>query len=301
MRLTQIRDFIAVVECGSVRGAARKLGVAQPTISKSVRALESELHVQLLGRNSRGIVPTPAGRAFFAHARAAHSELRKAEEEVAQFDGSAANVVALGIGPAGVSPILPAAIARFREQFPRARIRIVEGLAHQLLPFVRDETLDFIIGLRQITPLDPALKFRPLYRSDLVIAARKRHPLSDARSLADLASAEWLTTATLGLPGAPFERLFAGNGLTPPNPVIQCASYNAAATLLARSDMLGLIQRRVLKEPAWRERLQEISVTQPIPSVTAGMFTRADSPLTRAAAALAKAVITSARALTRPD
>jgi LysR family transcriptional regulator, regulator of abg operon len=301
VRLTQIRDFIAVVECASVRGAARKLGVAQPTISKSVRALESELHVQLLGRNSRGIVPTPAGRAFFARARAAHSELRKAEEEVAELDGSMGSAVSLGIGPAGVSPILPAAIARFREQFPRARIRIVEGLAHLLLPSVRDQTLDFVIGLRQTTPLDPALKFRPLYRSELVIAARKRHPLAEARSLAELGMAEWLTTATLGLPGAQFERLFSASGLAPPNPVIQCASYNAAATLLASSDMLGLIQRRMLKEPAVRDRLQEISITQPVPSVTAGIFTRADAPLTRAAAALAKAVIASARALARPD
>ncbi|HVQ06677.1 MAG TPA: LysR family transcriptional regulator, partial [Burkholderiaceae bacterium] len=38
MRLTQIRDFIAVVECGGVRAAARKLGVSQPTITKSVRS-----------------------------------------------------------------------------------------------------------------------------------------------------------------------------------------------------------------------------------------------------------------------
>ena len=83
MRLTQIRDFLAVVECGGIRAAARKLGVSQPTITKSVRSLEAELHVQLLGRNARGIVPTASGRAFFARARVAHSELRKAEEEAA--------------------------------------------------------------------------------------------------------------------------------------------------------------------------------------------------------------------------
>src|SRR5262245_13997027 len=81
VRLTQIRDFLAVVESGSIRAAARKLGVAQPTITKSVRSLETELHVQLLGRNARGIVPTASGRAFFARARVAQSELRKAEEE----------------------------------------------------------------------------------------------------------------------------------------------------------------------------------------------------------------------------
>ena len=51
MRLTQIRDFIAVVECGGIRAAARKLGVSQPTITKSVRSLEAELffYARVLG------------------------------------------------------------------------------------------------------------------------------------------------------------------------------------------------------------------------------------------------------------
>src|SRR5262245_14495955 len=126
MRLTQIRDFLAVVECGSIRAAARKLGVAQPTLTKSVRSLEAELHVQLLGRSVRGIVPTSSGRAFFARARVAQSELRKAEEKTAQLGGSSASSVALGIGSVNVMLILPSAVARFHQQFPRTRVRVVE-------------------------------------------------------------------------------------------------------------------------------------------------------------------------------
>src|SRR5688572_2863874 len=101
MRLSQIRDFIAVVECGGIRAAARRLGVSQPTVTKRVRGLEAELHLQLLERNARGIVPTAPGRAFFARARAAHSELRKAEEEAAQAGGPGAGTVAFGVGNLG--------------------------------------------------------------------------------------------------------------------------------------------------------------------------------------------------------
>ena len=297
MRLTQIRDFLAVVECGSIRAAARKLGVAQPTLTKSVRSLEAELHVQLLGRSVRGIVPTSSGRAFFARARVAQSELRKAEEEAAQLGGSSAGSVALGMGSVGVMLILPGAVARFREQFPRARVRVVEGLAHLLLPSVRDETLDFAFGLRPVTPPDRALKFRPLYRSELVVAARKRHPLGGARSLAELADADWLATVSVGLPGGPLERLFAPAGLPTPQPVVQCESYNAVVALLAKTDMLGIMQRRMLRESFARDFLQEIAIAEPVPSVTAGIFTRADAPLTRVAAAMARAVAVVARQL----
>src|SRR5512140_3796883 len=99
MRLTQIRDFIAIVESGSVRGAARVLNVSQPTITRNIRALETHLHVQLLSRSSRGVVPTEAGRAFFARARVAQAELMKAEEEATQSAGSDGASVAFGVGP----------------------------------------------------------------------------------------------------------------------------------------------------------------------------------------------------------
>ena len=299
MRLTQIRDFLAVVEAGTIRGAARKLGVSQPTITKSIRGLEAELHVQLLGRSVRGIVPTPSGRAFFARARVAHSELRKAEEEASQLGDRGGGSVAFGIGPVGVVRILPEAVRRFHQQFPRVRVRVVENLSHVLLPLVRDETLDFVVGLgRRDIKLDPVLRFRPMYRSEIVIAARKGHALRNAHSLAQLADADWLGTPLLARPGG-LDRTFASADLLPPQPVIYCESYNTIVALLAKTDMLGFMQRIQLQEPYARDFLQEIAVAEPMPSVTAGMYTRADTPLTRAAAAMAKAVVAASRNLAR--
>ncbi len=299
MRLTQIRDFLAVIDAGSIRGAARKLGVSQPTITKSIRGLEAELHVQLLGRSARGIVPTPSGRAFFARARVAHSELRKAEEEASQLGGRGVGSVAFGIGPVGVVLILPEAVTRFHQQFPHARVRVVENLAHVLLPLVRDETLDFAVGLRRDAKLDPVLRFRPMYRSDIVIAARKGHALRNARSLAQLASADWLGTPLLARPGG-LDRTFSSAGLPMPRPVIQCESYNTVVALLAKTDMLGFMQRRQLQEPYARDFLQEITVAESLPSVTAGMYTRADTPLTRTASAMVRAVIAASREIAHP-
>jgi hypothetical protein len=81
--------------------------------------------------------------------------------------------------------------------------------------------------------------------------------------------------------------------------VIQCESHNAVVALLANTDMLALMQRRMLREPFAREFLQEVAVAEPMPSVTAGIFTRADAPLTRLAAAMARAVATVARQFVR--
>ena len=83
---------------------------------------------------------------------------------------------------------------------------------------------------------------------------------------------------------------------------VRCiAAINTVVTLLAKSDMVGVLQRLTLKEPLARGLLQEIPIADAIPSVTAGIFTRADTPLTRVAAAMAKAATAVARGLARPD
>jgi len=299
LRLKQIRDFVAVVESGGIRAAARKLGVSQPAITKSLRGLESELHARLLQRSSKGIVPTPSGRAFFARARVAQAELLKAQEEAAQASGGDAGFVALGVGPAAGFMIVPEAVARFREDFPKARIRVVEGFPHLLVPLVRDETLDFAIGPRPKAKLDPVFAFRPLFRHEYVVAARKGHPLRNARSLAQLATADWINFTPLGGLDGPLDRAFSSAGLPVPAQAIVCDSYHAALGMLMKSDMLLMISRWTLAGPIARDIAQEIPVAEPLPSSAVGMFTRADSPLTPLAAALARAVIVAARALTR--
>jgi LysR family transcriptional regulator of abg operon len=299
LRLSQIRDFLAVVDSGSIRAGARKLEVAQPTITKSIRGLEAELHAQLLQRTPHGVVLTPAGRAFFARVRIAQAELRKAEEEVAQVAGQGQGSIALGVGPWAAILILPEAVTRFREQFPRCRIRVVEALGHALWPLVRDGTLDLAVSLKPDPKREPALKFRPLYRMQWAVVARKGHPLRNARSLVQLADASWLCLLPPPTSGSALDLVFSAAGLPGPRAVVECDSHTAMVNLLAKTDMLGTISRRLLDEPLLRDSLREIAVAETMPSLTAGIITRTDPPLTPVAAAMALAVTAAARKYAR--
>jgi DNA-binding transcriptional LysR family regulator len=296
MRLSQIRDFVAVVESGGIRAAARKLGVSQPAITRSVRSLEAELHAPLLRRTPTGVVPTQPGRALFARARAAQAELRKAEEEVDRL-GQTAGAVAFGVSPTSAM-MVPEAITRFRAQFPQTRVRIAEGLPQLLIPMVRDESIDFAICRRAIVKLDSGLAFRPLLRNDFVAVARKGHPLEKSTSLAQLVDAPWISLLPLDAPDGPFASAFSPTGLSAPKQVIQCESYNTAIGLIAKSDMLGFLSRQLLADSILGDFLCEVPVTEPLPSFAVGIFTRTGTPLTQAAAAMAKAVIAVARART---
>ena len=74
----------------------------------------------------------------------------------------------------------------------------MEGLPHLLLPLMRDETLDLVVGARPRGKLDNALRFRPMFTSPRAIVARKGHPRSDAKSISDLAGTDWLALPPFG-------------------------------------------------------------------------------------------------------
>lgn len=81
-RLSPMETFVAVVEAGSFSGAARRLELGQPAVSKIIAQLEQRLGTRLLLRSPRGLTPTDAGLRFYEHARRAIDCVDEAEQAV---------------------------------------------------------------------------------------------------------------------------------------------------------------------------------------------------------------------------
>lgn len=81
MTLQQLKYVIAIAECGSITSAAQKLLVAQPSLSKSVSALEKEMGITIFCRNNRGIYLSDEGTKFLSYARQVTEQVDLLEQQ----------------------------------------------------------------------------------------------------------------------------------------------------------------------------------------------------------------------------
>lgn len=298
MRLHQLQHFLAVLDAGTLRGAARQLGLTQPAITKSLRQLEENAGTRLVHRTPRGVVLTPAGRRFMTRAKVIQAELRRMEEELAAERGGGEGAVAFGMGPQHSALLVPESLQYFRKEFPTARVRIIEGVAPGLLDYVRNETLDFCVSMAPAHKLEGALAFKPLMRPPLVVAGRKGHPMRRAASLRDLSDCPWVMYFPLGA-GGMLEKAFGAAGVPMPRSIVHCESYAISLALLAKTDTLGLVLPQMIDDPFGGNQLQQIMIREPIPSPVSGIYFRADAPMGPAAAAMAQAITATARRIAR--
>lgn len=294
MRLNQLDQFVAAVEAGSLRGAARALGTTHPALTKSLQALENEVGTALLHRTSRGVVCTHAGRALLARARVVRAEVQKAELELAQWSDPHGGAVGVGLAPPGTS-LAVEVISRFVLANPHVRLRVMESASALLVPLVRDETLDFAVIVKMPKTAGAGLRFRTLASGRMVVACRRAHPLRRARSLAELADALWLGLNAPGS-GGWLEQTLAARGLSFPRRYVQCESFTFAFDLMARTDAVIAVGAPVLAAAAQRGALEEIALEQALPAYELGLCTRADARLTPLAARLARAFVAVAQA-----
>ena len=297
MRLQSIEQFIAVVDAGSIRGAARQLNMSQPALTRALQQLEEELGVQLVDRSGRGVTPTAAGSAFLSRARVAEAELRKAFEDARKAVGDGTRLLALGLSPVGASLLLPELVITLQRQHPKTRIRILETTPSALLSLVRDEVMDLAVTQRTRIHLDAGLDYRPLAEIQMRIAVRPGHPLlskvskQGTCSLEEIVGASWLYMTAHDSSDDIVSRSFLASGLPIPLPAVHCGSYFIALDLLASTDMIGVLPPALLKSCMKAGQLVELVLTQPLIPIQLGMYTRSGSPPTAAATSAAAAIM----------
>lgn len=249
MKLTALRALLAAVEEGSLRAAARRLGVSQPALTKLVRDLERDLGATLLQRSNAGVFATAQGRVLVEHARRATRELDEARVQIDQLGGRMLGELSIGAVPLAVLTLIPPAMRTFSREYPDIQLRVREELYIAQLTHLRDGEVDVAIG--PIPDALPAGEFEiePLMPIEMAVVVGKGNPLARARSLQQLVGARWVYTSLSGKSGYA-RALFEQHGLEPPAPAAMVNSTLALLSLLAESDLVGLMPMPIATHPA---------------------------------------------------
>jgi DNA-binding transcriptional LysR family regulator len=120
-----VRSFLAVLEQGSLLGAARQLQSSQPTIGRHVAQLESQLGLVLFDRTGRGLVPTEAALRLADAARAMQSGADQLARSVAGSDRSTAGTVRISASQPIACFVLPPLLAQMRVALPEVQVELV--------------------------------------------------------------------------------------------------------------------------------------------------------------------------------
>ncbi|MFD1561237.1 LysR substrate-binding domain-containing protein [Paraburkholderia silviterrae] len=277
MKHNQLRALVAIAEHGSLRAAAKTLCLSQPALTKAIREFEQDLGVPLVARNARGAQLTPFGRAIYARAKLILAEMQHAREDVYRLSGMEGGVVSCAVTPLMSLKYLPRAIRTFRQRMSTTRLSVQEGFLTQAMAGVRDGTLDFAIAIVDEEKITGEFQFRPLLEAELIISARKGHPLAQARSIFDLAGAEWMLNTTPESLGRVLQDYFVSAGAAAPRVVIECSSFSASFSLSSNSDLLSCCPKSFLEAAWFNDRVVALPVEERLPRVSVGIISRRDA------------------------
>ncbi|MBC7917526.1 MAG: LysR family transcriptional regulator [Rhodoferax sp.] len=178
------RSYLGVLEEGSLSGAARAMGIAQPTVGRHVDALEKALGVVLFTRSQTGLLPTDAALALQPFAQAMSSSAaalkRAAESQGSGIKGTVRVTASEVIG----QEVLPAIVAQLQSEHPGLKVELV--LTSRVQDLLQREA---DIAVRMTQPKQEQLIARRIGTLPLGLHAHKRYldKHGTPASLADLA------------------------------------------------------------------------------------------------------------------
>ena len=212
MDLKQLNAFIAVAELRSFSAAATKIGLSQPSLSRLLKQLETDMGVMLVDRYHRPLHLTEAGTFFYDKISTILTEV---DTVVGMTQRLSAPSSALNIGfvPSILYGLLPEIIARLKQSNPEIDVNLKDISSYQQMDALKSGDID--IGFGRFAHQDPWIQQILLRHERYVVALPKAHPLANVREqrLIDLANNRLILYHQTHLPVSTMPETVSGTGI----------------------------------------------------------------------------------------
>ena len=187
MDLKQLNAFIAIADLKSFSAAASKTGLSQPTLSRLLKQLETDMGVELIDRYHRPLHLTEAGAFFYDKISTILTEIDTVTSMTQRLSAPSA-ALNIGFVPSVLYGLLPEVIAKLKQSHPDIEVNLKDISSYQQIHALKSGDID--IGFGRFAHQDPWIQQILLRHERYLVALPKAHPLadSDEQRLIDLAN-----------------------------------------------------------------------------------------------------------------
>ncbi|CAB3754878.1 LysR substrate-binding domain-containing protein [Paraburkholderia solisilvae] len=240
LKMRHLVLLLQIEQHGSLTRVAEHMASSQPAVTNALAELEGMFGMPLFERSSRGMLPTALGSVVIERARAMIHDLDHLAQDMKAVASGHATHLHIGVIPFISGQLLSAALKRLHAGMERrVTATLHEGTTDQLLPQLRDHTVDIVIGRASASVELHKASFEVLFWQHPRLIASRRLAAKLARTKLDwnkLVALEWI----LGAPHTPMREqvadLFLAAGTTPPVAMVESYSSKLIGEMIASSE-----------------------------------------------------------------
>ena len=243
MNLRQLEVFNAVMQAGSVTGAAHYLNVSQPAVSNVLKHLEQQLKFKLFERIGGRLHPTPEATDLLPDVAEIFGRIGTLNRLVQEMHDGRAGRLVLAASPTLVNAFLPRAVALFRQASPGIRIAVQSLPTPLVVERVARREVDMGIVYAPVT--DGGVACEDLVTTELACVVPTKHRLA-RKQVIEMADLEGLPVISLGATtriGILIEAECRKSGAPIPDVGIEASSSLAACLMVSEGAGVGLVDR----------------------------------------------------------
>jgi len=294
MELRHLEQILEICRAGGFSGAARKLQISQPTLSKSIARLEAQLSLKLFERTNGAARPTAYGAFVAQRAETLLQGVAALSRDLEQLARGEEGRIRIAVGPASRLKPLPELLRRIAVRFPKLHVETIQETGPGVMKALHDGRVDIAFGYSEHAARYGELIRKKMFEDAVVLVARPGHP---ALALADAGPREllrWPFALPSILPGVAqwageMERDEAEN-----LKAFISDDYSLIIERALQTDAIAMGASFLFDEQLREGRLAQVSSTLDV-TYACWMLTTAErwrSPLIKAMAELSKAAVT---------
>lgn len=237
--LRLLRQAQALAEYGSFTRAAEALNIAQPSLSRGIKELETRVGMPLFERLRSGHTPTDFGRVFLEHAAGLLAGFKDLERDVAQTKGLGTVETTVGFGAYAAEILAPRFAPRFIVEHPSVRLRLRMEDPTSMSRLLRSRSLDVAVCESSVLADDEAIEIiDTLEPMPGHVIVRAGHPLAEKDDLQIADVLAYPYAQVVMLPARVLKPILAARRdlPMPTFPAIECPSFSLAAGIVASTD-----------------------------------------------------------------